>query len=104
MDISVIPLLVEEDAAIVGGSVRCGASTRAFQGKVVGTGALTAQFKIQASLDNVVFEDLGTITLSGNDSVHDGLSMIQPWPYVRGELVSITGTDALASLNMGVAS
>lgn len=75
-----------------------------FQAVVTGTGALTATINIQCSNDGAVWctTALGTITLSGSDSVSDGFTTTAPWKYVRAVLTNLTGTGATCYVTMGV--
>lgn len=71
---------------------------KTFQAKVVGTGAVTATVKVQASNDNSVWEDLGVITLSGTTSANDGFASVAAWAYYRGNVTAISGTGAAVTL------
>lgn len=86
-----------------GAALQTSARQRTFQGKVVGTGAVTATIKVEVSLDGVNFIVIGTITLSGTTEAFDGFATEAPWEYVRGNVTAITGTSAAATLLMGSA-
>jgi len=79
-------------------------SKRTFQ--LVGStsaGAGAAEVDIEVSNDGTNFFTLGTITLVlGVTAVSDGFASDAPWEYVRGNVVSISGTDAEVTLWMGV--
>lgn len=77
---------------------------RTFQAKG-STSASTgsASVAVQVSNDGTNWLTLGTITLSLSTSESsDGFSSDSPWEYVRGNVLSISGTDATVSLLMGV--
>lgn len=65
-----------------------------------GTGA--ASVLIEVSNDNINFMTLATFTLTlGVAVVSDGHVSDETWAYVRGRVVSISGTGAKVSLFMG---
>lgn len=75
-----------------------------YQAVVTGTGAVTATVGIQVSNDGTTWNTtaLGTITLTGNDSVSDGFTSVAPWKYVRAVLTNLTGTGAACYVLQGV--
>ena len=80
-----------------------------FQAIETGTGALTATVIIQASNDEATYKGtannwitIATISLSGNNSVTDGLTTVAPWKYVRAGVTAISGTSAAVKVLMGV--
>lgn len=88
-----------------------GASSRmyggrcAFQGVANGTsGAFTAVIAVQVSNDNQNWITMATITLSGTATTadNDGFSSDASWAFVRGNVTSISGTGATATLTMAV--
>lgn len=89
---------------LTGNGVPKAAPKSTFQATVTGTGALTATVVIEASNDrtNWVATPLGTISLSGNDSVSDGFTTDAPWKYVRARISALTGTGATVNVLMGV--
>lgn len=89
---------------VTGDGVPKAAPKSTFQATVTGTGALTATVVIEGSNDrtNWVATPLGTISLSGNDSVTDGFANDAPWKYVRARISALTGTGATVNVLMGV--
>jgi len=77
---------------------------RVFQ--AVGTtssGAGAATVLVQVSCDNVNWLTLATITLTlATTASSDGFASIEQWPYVRGNVSSISGTGAAVTLYMGL--
>src|ERR1700756_921962 len=73
-----------------------------FQAILTGTGAVTATIVIQVSNDDTFNTSpstmswcqtpLGTITLSGTNSVSDGFTSNATWKYVRAQVTAISGT------------
>ncbi len=76
-------------------------SPQTYQAKVAGTGAVVAVIDVEVSNDRNVWEVLGTISLSGTTSDSDGFASAAGWPFVRGNVKSISGTGAAATLTMG---
>jgi hypothetical protein len=65
------------------------------------TGAGAATVKIQGSLDNSIWIDLGTITLTlATTESGDGFAINAPWEYVRANVTAISGTDASVDVYM----
>jgi hypothetical protein len=81
-----------------------GTSKLTFQGIVTGTGSVSATVLVQVTLDETetYWETLGTITLSGSGSAHDGFAADAPWLKVRGNVSAISGTGAAVTLIQGV--
>lgn len=68
----------------------------------VSTSTGAAAVKVQVSNDAVSWIDMGTITLTlGTSVTADGFSAVVPWKYFRGNVSSISGTDAKVSLIIG---
>lgn len=66
-------------------------------------GSGSADIKIQVSNDDSNWIDLGTISLTlGTTATTDGFASEAPWRYVRGNVDSISGTDASVTLLMGM--
>lgn len=76
----------------------------AFQGTVVGSGAVGCTITIQVSNDATyaVATALGTITLSGTTSASDGFTTDSPWKYVRAVVSGSSGTITSISVLMSV--
>lgn len=102
---SVFPvyLLTDVTGGGAGASFEAYMEDRTFQGLGSTTsGVGTAVIVVQGSNDNVNFITLGTITLTlGTAVTSDGFASDARWNYVRGNVTSITGTGAKASLIMG---
>ncbi len=92
------------DAVLVTGAGRgypMSVGAKSVQASVVGTGAVSATVKIQGGNIAGVFEDIGTVTLSGTTSDSDGLSWVVPWAYVRANCTAISGTGAALTVAVG---
>lgn len=64
-----------------------------------GTGA--AGITIQVSNDNIVWMDLGTMSLTlGTTETADGFVAAAGWAMVRAKITSISGTGAAVSVTM----
>lgn len=76
---------------------------RTFQAKgSTSAGAGAAAVEVQASNDKVNWIVLGTISLTlGTTETSDGFTTDAPWRYIRGNVASISGTNAKATLIMG---
>lgn len=74
------------------------------QAILTGTGALTATVVIDCSNDgvNACATALGTISLSGTDSVSDGFTTDAPWKFIRARTTAISGTGATLVVLKGV--
>ena len=98
-------------ATLVGAAIATGAGVtvtprsvyKTFQANgTTSAGAGAATIKVQGSLDNSTWIDLGTITLTLATTVSgDGFVNVAPWLYVRGNVTAISGTDATVNLYMG---
>lgn len=79
-----------------GSAFECWDERQAFQALgTTSSGAGAASIKIQGSLDNSNWIDLGTITLTlATTSSSDGFGIDVPWRYVRANVSSISGTGA----------
>lgn len=65
------------------------------------TGA--ASIDVEISNNGVNWKTVGTISLTlGTSKTSDGFALDAPWVFVRGNVTSISGTDATVSLLMGV--
>jgi hypothetical protein len=73
---------------------------KTFQATVVGTGAVTAEVKIEASNDDENWLVLGTITLTGSGSASDGFASAAAWAHHRANLTAVTGTEAAVTVKM----
>ncbi|MDN7179097.1 hypothetical protein M0D69_13950 [Caballeronia sp. SEWSISQ10-4 2] len=76
-------------------------SRRAVQGSVTGSGLVTATIAIEGSNDGANALLLGTIMLNGATPQSDGLLIDAPWAYVRARVVSVSGTNATVSSQLG---
>lgn len=96
-------LLMSVDAPQAGTAqhIGTGVPVRTYSASVTGTGAVTATVIIYGSNEGSVWNDLGTITLSGTDSNTDGFPSVAPWEWVRADLTAISGTGAIVSAVMG---
>lgn len=75
-------------------------SFQAYGTTSAGSGACAV--KVQASNDGLKWLDLGTITLTlGTAVTNDGFSSNAIWPFVRGNVASISGTTGTCSLTVG---
>jgi hypothetical protein len=98
-----IKLLSAVTVAGAGAGKATNAAKRAFQAVLTGTGALTAEVHVEVSLNGTDYLSFATIDLSGTTSVTDGGVMDGPWNFMRGNLISITGTGATLDLLMEAA-
>lgn len=96
-------LFSELTAAAEGSSFLTQRTKRTFQFKGSTTaGAGAAEVDVEGSLDGSNWEVLNTITLTlGTTEIADGVAQDSAWKYVRGNLKSISGTGAKATLMMG---
>lgn len=67
------------------------------QAKLTGTGTLACVLDIEVSNNGVDWIKAGTITLS-DTSATDGFANDATWKYVRGNVKSISGTNAAVSM------
>lgn len=80
--------------------VPTGIPIRTYSASVTGTGTVSATVIVYGSNDGQNWNDLGTITLSGSNSAMDGFPSIAPWEYVKADLTTITGTNAIVNASM----
>jgi|SRR5450830_396147 hypothetical protein len=77
---------------------------RAFQAFVTGSGAVTATVIIEVSMDGINWATRTTIAISGTAGTNGAsgvyVDTLSPFPYVRGSLTAITGTNAACTLMM----
>lgn len=65
-------------------------------------GAGSAVIKVQVSNDRTNWIDIGTVTLTLSATTStDGFASDAAWRYVRGNVDSISGTDATVTLWLG---
>lgn len=94
-------------ATATGAGIRIDASelpsNRTFQlDGTTSSGSGAATVNVEVSNDGANFVRIGTISLTlGTASTNDGFQTDAAWSYVRGNVVSISGTGAAISLNMG---
>lgn len=97
-------LLKDVSAPIVGDQYQPKKINKTFQlyGKTEsGSGAVSCD--VEVSNDGVNWLLAGTITLTLSTTLSsDGFEIKAPWTFIRGEITSISGTGAIASLVMGV--
>lgn len=79
-------------------SVAVGGSTLTASANATATGTVQCIFYKTRWVET----PLGVITLSGSDSVTDGVTSIAPWRYVRLSVADLTGTGATVTGLMGV--
>lgn len=66
-------------------------------------GAGTLSVDVEISNNGINWKTVGTISIAlSTVAENDGFSIDAPWCFVRGNVTSITGTGAAASLIMGV--
>lgn len=80
--------------------------SRTYTGSVTGTGAVAAEIAIQVcnSPDDVaagLWQEQFRFSLSGTTQVLDLMATMAAWNFVRCQLISISGTGAIATCNMG---
>lgn len=88
----------------VGAAFAIPRGTRAIQGTVAGTGAVTAAIDIYGSATNAASGGVlvGNISLSGTTSASDGIVSDAPWPYLYCNVTALTGTGAAATVKVAV--
>lgn len=91
-------------AAVTGQAFQARPLNRAFQAFVTGTGAVTATVSIEVSMDGLNWATRTTISISGTAGTNGAsgvyVDTLSPFPYVRGSLTAITGTNAVCTLLM----
>jgi hypothetical protein len=92
------------NAAIVAGpglAFQARPLNRALIAFITGTGPLTASVIYEVSMDGVNWATRNTFTLNSTGySASIYVDTLSPFPFVRGTLVSITGTGAQVTLQM----
>lgn len=73
------------------------------QATVDGTGAVGATVTIEVSNDDIHWDTLATIILSGTDSDSDSVTVDCMFAFVRGNVTAISGTGANVNLLMSTA-
>lgn len=74
-------------------------ANRSLVASVYGTGALAATLIYEVSIDGITWATRMTITLSGSTLVTDtDVDENSPFPYVRGRVTGLSGTNAKVTL------
>ncbi len=101
--------LTGSSTALISGATAAGAgqdygiagfSSKTFQATVSGAGAVAATVRVEVSNDEVNWTPAGTISLSGTTIATDGFVSDASWKFVRGNVLSISGTGAAVALNV----
>lgn len=71
---------------------------RTYQAILTGTGTISTTVKVQGSIDNTNWVDIGTLTLSDATKLTDGLTATDAYAYVRGNVTALAGTAATVNL------
>lgn len=74
--------------------------TSSFQCVEAGTGTVTATVNVEVSQDGVTWFQLAVFTLSGTAAASSTTTAVPSYPYVRGNVTAITGTNAAVTLTM----
>lgn len=79
------------------------ATFQAYGNTTAGAGSVVVTIE-GSNIDlTTAFIPLGTITLTlGTTVVADGFATVAPWKYVRANVTTISGTNALVNVLMGV--
>jgi hypothetical protein len=89
-------------SAAIGRGVSYYGDTVAVQYTVTGTGAVTATFAMDVSVDGTNWvERLPLLSLGGTTTASDAFQLKERWDYVRFRLLTITGTSASAAAGVG---
>ena len=80
------------------------ATEKSLQCSLTGSGAISATLSLDVSNDgtNWIVPGLAAITLTGTDSVQEGTLLDIPWAFVKASLTAISGTNASASVFIGL--
>lgn len=81
-----------------------GGTTKSFEVRLTGTGAITATVVIEVKNDPEgvwLSESEGTVTLSGTDEVSGGCMLLAQWKQIRANVATISGTGAKVKATMG---
>jgi hypothetical protein len=97
-----VKLLDAATSTGVGPTTDFSAGRKVIEGRVTGTGAVSATMDIYRTMsadDNTPAESkrVATITLSGTGEARDGFVCDAPWPYWFANLTAISGTSAAAT-------
>lgn len=96
-------LLNRVTATGAGGGVAKGVENMTFQAYgTTSSGAGAASIDIQVSNDSANWTTAGTLKLTlGTIASTDALAVQASWPFVRGNVTSISGTGATVTLTVG---
>lgn len=95
--------LISSATSVISGDSFPGIGGRAsFQAILTGTGALTADIRIEGSNNGIHWIELMSFAMSGNASVTDGGVTDASWAWVRARIESISGTGASATVIRGI--
>lgn len=102
-------LAILKDATATGASETHRVNTRhlstdkSFHVVVAGSGAVSAQVRIEVSNDGAVFlyNDESTVSISGTDTAAGACYLFTNWEYIRAYVVNVSGTNAKVSVIMG---
>jgi len=105
--INVAMLLDEVAADGPGETVSIPVSEQSFQAVIVGDGAVSATVAIEVSFNRIDWDPIGVVELTGTNRAHGlasipvGFLLASTFPFCRGRVMDITGTDAKVSLFCG---
>lgn len=78
------------------------ATFSAFGNTTSGSGAAVVNIYVSNHPSNFIASPLGTISLTlGTSVTSDGFAMSGNWSYVKAEVMSISGTNAKVTVQMG---
>lgn len=99
-----VRIIIDAIATGAGSSYHPWTEKRTFHATgVTSAGAGATSIKIEASNDNATWIEIGAISLVLSTTITgDGFASDAPWQYVRGNITSISGTNATVSVYMGV--
>lgn len=75
---------------------------RSVQVGLIGAGAISAVIRISGANDGRFPQTIVDFTLSGTNKTSDAVDISFPWEIYRAEIISISGTGAVASATLRV--
>ncbi len=79
-------------------------SVRTYSASMAGTGAISALVTFQGSNDDALWNDIGSVSLSGSDSASGSTAVTNTSTYTRAVISLLAGTGAAVTAGMEAAS
>lgn len=93
-------LLNSVTSTVTGEALELDSWAGSVQATILGSGAVAATVDIQASNDGIGWLQMARFYLAGTDFDSCGFGRKIPWAFVRGKVVSISGSSASVTVSI----